>query len=85
MRILWSYKEQSKFKDAPTSIPNELLNEDWAQKIHSQTLQRLNERGGMGVNEIMINIKRLSYQDYNTLDTQKSIDEINALIKSHNP
>jgi len=28
-----------------------MLNEEWAQRNHSQTLQRLAERGGLGADE----------------------------------
>lgn len=35
------------------------LNEDWAQEIHGQTLERLAERGGMSKKEIFLNVKRM--------------------------
>lgn len=50
-----------KLKGIPDTVPFSILSEDWAQRIHNQSLERLNERGGMCAAEICINIKRLQY------------------------
>lgn len=59
-------KEENKFKilkgygesrtDIPDYFPWSLLNEKNAQKFHSQTLERLNERGGLTCEEIYCNV-----------------------------
>ncbi len=33
------------------TVPFAMLNEEWAQRNHSQSLQRLAERGGLGPDE----------------------------------
>lgn len=52
--------------DCPKQFPMHLLNEDQAQINHGQTLQRLKERGGLSVREILaiVNRKRWSYYEY---------------------
>ena len=37
------------------------LDAKWARHIHGQTLERLAERGGLCPEEIMLNLKRLSW------------------------
>lgn len=44
-------------------VPFGLMNEEWAQRNHSQSLARLNERGGMTVFEILANICRREYSE----------------------
>lgn len=44
--------------ECPLKVPMELLNEETAQNNHSQSLKRLNERGGMGLAEMRYNIQR---------------------------
>jgi hypothetical protein len=51
-----------KISGCPDSVPMGLLNEEWAQKGHDQTLERLNERGGLSVFEILAIIQRRKYQ-----------------------
>jgi len=51
------------FPDGIKSFPTKLMNESHAQKIHSQSLERLDERGGMGYLEIIVNIFGLSFQE----------------------
>lgn len=51
------------FENCPKEIDDLLLHEDWAQKIHSQTLKRLNERGGLSPFEIFMNVNKISYRD----------------------
>ena len=47
-------------KDCPKKIPFEMLSEKMAQNVHSQTLARLNERGGMSPVEIVANIEKIN-------------------------
>lgn len=44
------------FKDCIESFPDKFLTEEMAQSNHSQSLNRLNERGGLSVNEILANV-----------------------------
>lgn len=69
------------FPGCPATVPMEMLNEDWAKQIHGQTLDRLNERGGMGINEILGNIKRLSYQLISGTETAADVMQLKKLIE----
>jgi len=52
-----------KINGCPSEIPDGLLNEEWAQINHSQSLSRLNERGGLTLEEALAIIqKRKFYQ-----------------------
>lgn len=64
----------------PTHVPDEMLNEVWAKVIHGQTLHRLNERGGMGVGEIICNIKQLPSRPEDTIEL---LNELKQLIAKH--
>lgn len=67
-------------KNVPASVPIILLSEDWAQHNQSQTLSRLNERGGLGVLEMLDNIhKRKVTMPH--IETQLHVDELNKLIQ----
>ena len=46
----------------PWPIPMELLNEEWAQRNHSQSLNRLAERGGLSMCEALAIIERRPYE-----------------------
>lgn len=75
------------YKDLPDAIPNDILNKEWADKIHGQSLERLNERGGLSVIELIMNLKRLTMSDmyriygYNYKPTKKDADELLELLK----
>lgn len=62
MNILWAHKEEK--HGLPDFVPDAILNARQADLEHGQTLERLNERGGLGVEEIVCNITgiRLTYQ-----------------------
>ena len=45
-------------KDCPKQIPFAMLSERMAESVHSQSLKRLNERGGMSPVEIIANIEK---------------------------
>lgn len=47
--------------DFSFEVPFNILNEDQAQINHSQTLKRLNERGGMSPMELIANIEKKSF------------------------
>lgn len=69
MRILWSSKEEK--HGLPDCIPDELLSEKWAEYNHGQTLKRLNERNGMGVEEMVCNICEIKLQHQRLFDHEK--------------
>lgn len=72
----------SNLKNYPNDMPWNLLNEDRAKKNHSQTLSRLNERGGMCVSEILHNLKDepLSFSVH---ENQGMVDELNHIISKY--
>lgn len=74
MKIADNYSKfgNKMYHELPDDFPDKLMNEDWAQRIHSQSLKRLNERGGMGMNEIIGNIKKLSHNEIMELDSISS-------------
>ena len=51
-------------KDCPKQIPFAMLSERMAESVHSQTLTRLNERGGMSPAEIIGNIEKINLFKY---------------------
>jgi hypothetical protein len=75
MRILLSSKKLKKY-ELPNVIPNDLLNEDWAINIHGQSLDRLNQRGGMAPNELIGNIKKLNRKEISIYPEKNAILEI---------
>jgi hypothetical protein len=68
------------FPHCPVAFPMELFNEEWAQKNHGQSLQRLAERGGLSVCEMMANIYRRPYQQ---MDARKAIEQLCILKDQH--
>lgn len=76
-------KFKNKLSGVPKYVPMYMLHEDQAIKNHSQTLERLNQRGGLSVGEILDNLKRqkqtISFEDI----TQEHIDELNLIIRNH--
>lgn len=85
MRVLEDYR---KYPRCPKHVPDDLLNEDQAQTNHSQTLTRLNERGGMGAYEIMCNIHKIRlFEGVNRkkmYDTEYWIDELIKYLETKN-
>jgi hypothetical protein len=66
----------------PSHIPWHFLNQDHALKIHSQSLERLAERGGLCMQEIVGNIKRLSYREIVTMNPDFALGFIKTLAAS---
>ena len=52
------------FDGLPEKVPFSILDEEWAQKIHRQSLDRLNERGGLCPAEIYWNIHKIDSGSY---------------------
>lgn len=91
MRILDNFDKYGKkiFPELPDNFPNELLDEDWAQRIHSQSLDTLNSRGGLGITELLMNLKKIKFNDYiktfgyNHKTTQVHVNELMTFLKSN--
>jgi len=87
---MYGYREK-KWDFLPDEIPNEKLNEDWAIRVHSQTLKRLNERGGMTVTELLMNLRGMTLHDYfmkygyNYVTTESDAKELLTLLTTLNP
>lgn len=67
MRMLIDYQHKKKYGASvvaawPKSVPFSMLCEVWAQNNHSQTLTRLNERGGLCPAEMLANIERRKFR-----------------------
>jgi hypothetical protein len=84
MKVLFNFKEEKLYSDFPKSLPDDLFNEEWAQKIHGQTLKRLNERGGLGIIEMIVNIKKLPYCVFKNYDVNIAIKELTEILKIYN-
>jgi len=74
-----------KWPELPDKVPFSILSENWAQNIHRQTLDRLNERGGMCPLEIYLNIEKLDIGSI--VNDSVIIDSIKQAIAKtyHNP
>ncbi len=88
MQVLMSGREWREFPDCPKEFPNELLNEDWAYTIHSQSLEKLNSRGGLHPTEIVLNRNKITSKEYSNSeplhDTEIAIRRIKQYILNHN-
>ena len=71
MRLLFDDRERKGYPNIPDEFPDSWFNEEWAQQVHSQTLKRLNERGGLCPQEMVCNMEKLNRDEYRklTLDT----------------
>jgi len=61
----------------PKNIPFSILNEEWAQKNHGQSLKTLADRGGLDTSEALAIIQRRSWHK---MDEQESLNELLSLI-----
>lgn len=67
-------KVHSSFKESgfPKEVPMQIFNEEWAQRNHGQSLDYLNERGGLSPNEMLAIIEKRPW---------KKINEVEAMLK----
>jgi hypothetical protein len=81
MKVLMSSQDKKGIVNCPQYVPMSMLNELWASRIHGQTLDRLNERGGMGVSELLCNIDKgpMPTREGN----QTEVDRLNSLVAAH--
>lgn len=56
--VLLDYHTRQNNPDCPVSVPWDALDEEWAMRMHRQTLERLAERSGLCPQEIVVNIER---------------------------
>lgn len=70
------------FPEGLTEFPTELMSNDRALEYHTQTLARLNQRGGMGYREIIANVfgLKLGWIFHNPA-TQEQVDLLTDIIK----
>ncbi|PCI47176.1 MAG: hypothetical protein COB49_07510 [Alphaproteobacteria bacterium] len=67
----------------PEYIPFSILSEQWAQNNHGQTLDRLNERGGLAVYEALAIIERRDCHNIpDTTGTAMLNKHLNSMIKA---
>lgn len=66
-------------EEGSPSVPWDILDEEWAFRIHMQTLMGLAERGGLDYREIVGNIDRLSYDEICALDRSEARARVEAL------
>lgn len=73
------HKDTAKgLNNVPASIPMEMLSEGRAQSAHGQSLARLNERGGLGINEMLYNLGAID--EIRQPEGQDKVDLLNILV-----
>lgn len=83
MKILCNSDELKVYPELATTLfPFEMLDEKWAYNIHGQTLDRLNQRGGLGVEEIIMNVKKLD--NIRGLNKHLCVNAVKQLIDHYN-
>lgn len=70
--------------NAPTGcakwVRQDALDEEWAMRIHGQTLERLAQRHGLCPVEIMMNVKRLKFtMKFTDKDKEAAIALVNSI------
>lgn len=79
MKVLLDTSEEKEFPLCPKEFPDEFFSEEMAQRIHGQSLARLNERGGMSPGEMILNILKMNYRSGMSIDTGQCIILLCAL------
>lgn len=83
MKILCDREMRNIYPELETlGFPFEMLDERWAMKVHGQTLDKLNSRGGMSVIEIIMNVKNL--HDTIGLNKHLCVNAVKQLIDHYN-
>ena len=80
MRVLFDYRERKKYPDFPEEFPDSWFNEEWAQKIHSQSLEHLNSRGGLSPEEMIMNIEHLTIQEFRQLTLDVAVKKLLKML-----
>lgn len=74
------HPEDARKPGCPAQFPMHLLNADQAFSNHGQTLQRLKERGGLGVAEILAVVNRKSWSYYGKLKWEEALKMLNEIL-----
>lgn len=78
MEVHSTSRHNKALKNVPSFVSFKLLNEEQAQRNHSQSLDKLNSRGGLGVLEILDIIHKRKWS--HRTETQQEVDELNSII-----
>lgn len=84
MRVLihsWE-RRNCKYPDFPEELPDHWFNEEWAEKRHDQSLKHLNSRGGLGPEEMIMNIEHLSLDDFRKLTLDGAMEKLLEKLKN---
>lgn len=83
MKVHSSSRNNKELKNVPSFVPFKFLNEEQAEHNHSQSLDKLNGRGGLGVLEVLDIIHKRKWS--HRVETQQEVDELNSLIAESKP
>jgi hypothetical protein len=71
--LFGSLRASMRALDCPEFVRWDALNEAWAHRNHSQTLERLAQRGGLDPTEIVANIEKRQWRAMRTEDAVEFI------------
>lgn len=81
-------KDKELYAELPPIFPMSLFHEDWAIKIHGQSLAQLNERGGLHPYEMVVNIKMFTARDcmdyVKNTNPEEVVKQLLQILKEHN-
>lgn len=81
---LFPVHRNSRPEHSPEFVPMSVLSEEWAEKNHGQSLQKLCNRGGMSVVEIAMNVMGRAFKEKNVIAESPAlllVKELGRLIK----
>lgn len=79
MPILMYPRERKQHPECPQSIPMSMLNEEWADRNHHQTLDRLAQRGGLGPDEALAIMDK---RRWHHMDMKEAVAELNRRVSA---
>jgi hypothetical protein len=65
----------------PESVPWERLSEEWAQRLHQQSLERLAFSGGLDPFEIAANVHKLTPEEADSVSEEQCVAIVKELAK----
>lgn len=68
-----------KYIGCPSHIRWDALNSEHAEKIHSQSLERLAERWGLSPEEIVLNVEKRPIEDIMKIDREYALSVVRKL------
>jgi hypothetical protein len=75
-------RRKCKYPDFPEVLPDSWFNEEWAEKVHTQSLEHLNSRGGLGPEEMIMNMERLSIEEFRKLTLDGAMERLLEKLKN---